>query len=281
MNKQGGYAMIAAVAGVAAFAFVAFQVLAVNRGDIASVRGEFESAQLRASADAGLAAAIYGLSLPDTSQRWSIDGRPRTFSFAASTLTIVVEDEHGKVPLNRLNEDEVRQLFSVAGATGDQLDQLVDSMQDWIDEDDDPRPHGAEAPDYLAQGIKPRNSDFESVGEVALIKGMDSALFAKLAPALTVFFGESGAFSVDTAQPLALAVMSDTKINAPDVIERQRELAGERPALDAAPAPPPNLIGRPLTVRVTVRDTEGGTFQRSSIVELTGTSSAYWVRFVE
>jgi general secretion pathway protein K len=275
--------MIAAVAGVAAFAFIAFETLAVHRGDIASVRGLLENAQLKASADAGLTAAIYGLSLSDTSQRWSIDGRPRTMRFADTMLTIVVEDEHGKVPVNRLNEDEVRQLFAAAGVKGDRLDQLVDSMQDWIDEDDDKRPHGAEAPDYAAEGIKPRNSDFQSIGEIALVKGMDSALFAKIAPAVTVFFGESGSFSMEDAQPLALAVMSDQPMGAADVLARQMELSGERPALDttATPPPPPNLIGRPLTVRVRARDSEGGTYQRSTIVELTGGKPPYWIRFVE
>jgi general secretion pathway protein K len=282
MNREGGYAMIAAVAGVAAFAFIAFETLAVYRGEIASVGGQLANAQMRASADAGLTAAIYGLSIPDTSQRWPIDGRARTMQFGDSALTIVVEDEHGKIPINRLNEDEIRQMFSVAGASGDRLDELVDTMQDWTDEDDDARPHGAEAPDYVAQGVKPRNSDFESVGELALVKGMDSELYAKIAPAITVFFGETGSFSVETAQPLALAVMSDSKLDAPDVIERQREMAGERPAFDSnAPPPPPNLVGRPLTVRVTVRDPQGGTFQRSTIIELTGTKSPYWTRFVE
>jgi general secretion pathway protein K len=279
MRKEGGYAMIAAISGVAAFAIIAFETLASHRGVVASVRGQLENAQLRASADAGFSAAIYGLSLPDPSQRWSIDGRSRTVRFGDSMLTIVVEDEHGKIPINRLNEDEIRKMFSVAGASGKRLDQLVDTMQDWTDEDDDPRPNGAEAPDYVAQGIKPRNSNFRSLGELALIKGMDDVLFARLEPAITVFFGESGSFSVDTAQPLALAVMSGNGIDSADVIERQRELAGEKPALDTAA--PPNLVGRPLTVRVTVRDSEGGTFQRSTIFELTGAAPAYWVRYVE
>lgn len=280
MRKDGGYAMLAAVAGAAAFAFIAFETLASYRGVIASARGQVENAQLRAAADAGLAAALYGLSLADEQKRWTIDGRVRTMQFADMALTIVVEDEHGKIPINRLNEDEIRQMFVVAGIKGPRLDQLVDSVQDWTDEDDDPRPHGAEAPDYAAEGIKPRNGDFETIGELALVKGMDSALYAKLAPALTVFFGETGAFSVEDAQPLALAVMSDTKISAPSVIERQRELAGERTALGGPT--PPNIAGRPLTIRVSVRNRTGGTYEHASIVEFTGSSAQpYWVRYFE
>ena len=280
MRRENGYAMIAAVTGMAAFAFVAFEVLAIHRGAIASIRGQLEAAQLEAAANAGLSAAVYGLSLQDTSQRWSIDSRPRTMRFGDTTLTIVVEDEHGKIPINRINEDQVRQMFRAAGVQGDRLKELVDTFQDWQDEDDDPRPHGAEAPDYVSLGIKPRNDDFATVGELALIKGMDLSLYNKLAPSLTVFFGESGAFSVEDAQPLALAVLSDTDENSPDVIERQREMAGEKPVFDTAPAV--NLIGRPLTIRVSARDSSGGLYQCSVIIELTGVKgNPYWVRFID
>lgn len=280
MKDERGYAMVAAVLGVAAFAFIAFEMLAVHRGAIASVGAQVENAQLRASADAGIAAAIYGLSLSDASQRWAIDGRSRSMRIGTTSLKIVVEDEHGKIPINRLNEDQVRKMFEVAGASGDRLDQLVDSFEDWQDEDDDPRPHGAEAPDYVSLGVKPRNSDLLTVDELALIKGMDKALFDKLAPALTVFYGETGAFSVQDSQPLALAVLSGAGANAPDIIERQRELAGQRPVFDTAP--PVSLTGRPLTIRVLARNDDGSAYLRSVIVEFTGNNrNPYWVRFVE
>ena len=71
-------------------------------------------------------------------------------------------------------------------------------------------------------------------------------------------------------------------MGAADVLQRQMEIAGERPALDTeTPPPPPNLTGRPLTVDVIAHDAEGGTFQRSTIVELTGGKPAYWIRYVE
>lgn len=282
MKKDEGYAMVAAVMGVAAFAFVAFEILAVHRGAIASVDGQVENAQLRAIADAGVAEAVFRLSLPDAKQRWTIDGRPRVSRFAGTDVKIVVEDEHGKIPINRLNDDQIRKMFEVAGASGPRLNTLVDSFQDWQDEDDDPRPHGAEAPDYAPLGIKPRNDDFQSIGELALIKGMDMPLFNRLAPALTVFFGETGAFSVENAQPLALALLSGESENSPDIIERQRELAGERPAIDTTAVAPIDLKGRPLTIKVAVRNHEGATYLRTEIVEFTGNAATpYWVRSVE
>lgn len=281
-HSDDGYAMVAAVAGVAAFAFIAFEIIAVNRGVIASVNGQVESAQLAAAADAGVSAAVWELAQPDPQQRWTIDGRTRTIRFGDTQLAITVEDEHGKIPINRLNEDQVRAMFAAAGAKGDSLDQLVDTFEDWQDEDDDKRPNGAEAPDYVQQNIKPRNGDLETVGELAMIKGMNADIYNRLAPSLTVFFGETGSFSVEDAQPLALAVLSGTDMNSPDVIERERELAGETPVMHDQQQQPPDLIGRPLTVRVLARDAEGAKFQRSVIIELTGIKTdPYWVRSVD
>ncbi len=280
-GRDEGYAMVAAVAGVAAFAFIAFEIIAVYRGVIASVNGQVENARLTAAADAGVAAALWGLGQPDPQQRWAIDGRTRTLRFGDTMLSIVVEDEHGKIPLNRLNDDQVRQMFAAAGVTGDRLDELVDTFQDWQDEDDDVRPHGAEAPQYAPQNIKPRNGDFETVGELAMVKGMDTALYNKLAPSLTVFFGETGSFSVEDAQPLALAVLSGTDMNSPDVINRERVLAGEKTAIQDQ-QPVVDLVGRPLTVRVLARDIEGARYQRSVIIEFTGIKTdPYWVRWVD
>ena len=276
-RADDGYAMIVAIVGIAAFSLIAYEILAANRGAITSVTAQVENAKLTAAADAGVAEAIHGVSLQDHAQRWAIDSRPTTIHFGDTTLTIVIEDERGKIPLNRLNEDQVRTMFAAAGVSGTRLDQLVDTFEDWQDDDDDPRPNGAEAPDYVSLGIKPRNGNYRTIDELSLIKGMDAALFAKLQPALTVFFGDNGGFSQNTAQPLALGVMLGTGENSPDVIERQRELQGERPTLDSDQDM--NIIGRPLTIKVAARDAMGGYVQRNVIVEFTGNKSdAFWIR---
>jgi hypothetical protein len=99
-------------------------------------------------------------------------------------------------------------------------------------------------------------------------------LFRRLAPAVTVFFGRSGGFSESTATPLALAVMGS---GAADVLIRERELAGDRPALEIAPDE--SLDGRALTIDATARDGRGGQAIRSVVIELTGNPDRpYWIR---
>ena len=279
-GRERGYAMIAAIIGVAAFGFIAFEFLAQDRGVLAEVRGEEEQAQLMAACNAGLNMAISNLATTDLTQRWGIDGRARVVQLGNTTLVITVEDERGKIPLNGIIQEEVRSLFAGAGVTSpQQLDQLSDSFEDWEDSDNSARVHGAEAPAYASMGYKPRNAGFRTLGELRMIKGMTDDLYARIAPATTVFFGESGGFSEQTAQPLALEVLGEVAANSPEVIERQRELAGEvAPKASIVKA---SLIGRTLTVRVEAH--RGQTYlKRTAIVELTGNSAdPYWLRYLD
>jgi general secretion pathway protein K len=279
-RNDEGYALIAALAAMVAFSLLAFEVLAATRGNIAQAGAEGERAKLEAAADAGLARAIAGLDAGDAASRWAIDGRTRTLSVDGIAVTVRIEDERGKLPVNLISEDQFRALLEDAGASGDRLAHAVDTFEDWIDDDDDRRTLGAEAGDYAGTGVAPRNGPVRTPDELMSVAGIDSALYRKIAPSLTVFFGESGGFSPTTADPLALAVISGGGMNSPQVLERQRELAGERPAIEIGEDKP--LTGRIVTVAVTADDGSNGRFTRRTFVELTGNDSEpFWIRWVQ
>jgi general secretion pathway protein K len=281
MRRSGehGYAMLAAILGIAAFSYVGFEVIAENRGIVSEVQAENERAKLSAACDAGFALAVSALASKNKKQQWPIDGVARTVTFDDVALSITVEDERGKVPLNGVNEDQIRQLFAAAGVSGPRLDTLVDSFEDWLDPDNDRRPNGAEARDYQSLGYKPRNGGFHAVAELRLIRGMDDALYARVAPAVTVFFGESGGFSESTSQLLALEALSELGPTSPEVTARQQELTGQKPS--SVIANPPFLIGRTLMVRVEAKR-RGADIKRSAILELTGNSAdPLWMRYLD
>jgi general secretion pathway protein K len=281
MNLRGdrGYAMLAAILGIAAFSYVGFEVIAEGRGIISEVQAENEQAKLTAACNAGLQLAIAGLGSKDKKQQWPIDGSRHKLTLDDVTLTVTVEDERGKAPLNGINEDQVRELFSAAGIKSPRLDTLVDSYEDWLDPDDDRRVNGAEARDYAGFGYKPRNGGFRSVSELHQLKGMDDTLYTQIAPAVTVFFGESGGFSEATSQVLALQALSEVGPTSPVVIERQQELAGQKQS--PVIANPPYLIGRTLTVKVEAQRA-GADVRRSAIVELTGNAAdPVWLRYLD
>jgi general secretion pathway protein K len=156
---------------------------------------------------------------------------------------------------------------------------LTDSFEDWQDVDNTPRPSGAEAPYYASFGYKPRNAGFHTVAELRMVKGMTDDIYNRIAPATTVFFGESGGFSEQTSQILALEVLGEEGPGSTEVQQRAAQLSGA--AAPMASLVKASYVARTLTVRVEARE-NGAYMKRSAIIELTGNASdPYWFRYLD
>lgn len=260
-NGNSGYALVAAVASLAVFAAIALAVQAATM--LATTDAAAEQAQLQASAaaDAGVVMALAGLLSQDVAGGWTIDGRTRTRRFGQARLAIRVEDEAGKVPLLALDAARATRLLEGAGLDGERLRVARDGLLDWIDEDEDKRPFGAEEPFYRAAGVRPPNGAVASVGELRLVRGLDPATVARIAPYVTV---TPGSFDPRFADPRALAVMGQ---GGPAAIDRAREAAGQRTAFALGQ---PDLTGRPLTIAVEATLPGGAAARRRATVSLTG-----------
>ncbi len=259
--RQAGYAVLAAMLAAACFALLAAQVVSTSRSAVQSANAEVVRAKLEAAADAGLAMALDGLSSEDPVARWDIDGRSRRENFEGADLTITVEDERGKVPINLITPAQARSLFEHLGAEPSELDGLVEAFLDARDPSRTVRTPSANA------AVAPPEQGFATISDLAQVPGVTPAMFAAMAPSVTVS-ADDAAFDSRTATPLALEVMGGAGTSPATVIERQRELAGERTALDITP--PINLVGRALTIRVRAEAGQDGRFDVASIVELTG-----------
>lgn len=278
--RDRGFAMIAVLVAVVALAGLAYDVLLQGRTSIVTAQAEVDRAKMEAAAEAGLAMAEAGL--VGGGPRPPLDGTPRTPTFDGIQLTVAVEDERGKVPVNVLSDIEARRFFEAAGVGGPQLDTLTDSFLDWRDDDEERRPHGAETADYARRGYRSRDGDITTIGELARINGMTPAIYARIAPYVTLFFGETGGFNEATASLFAIRVMTGEDERSPASIERAREIRGQRTRLGFDDKADMVLTGRRFTVRVTARDTRGGRLTRATIVEPTGDPRApIWVRAAE
>lgn len=267
-HGDDGYAMVAAIAALAVFGYIAFAMLAAERGHLADVAATRAQARLAAAADGALVLAAERLRTD-----WRIDSRVYRETIDGVAVTLRIEDERGKIRLNQLTDDQVRRMFEAADAPPMRVAALTDAFLDWRDGDDERRADGAERDDYARRGIMPRNGNLHSVGELAFIAGLDRRTFDRIAPAATVFFG-TGSFSPETAQPLAIAVMTEAGEDSPEAIERQRALAGQRTALEFTDRP--DLRGRPLTVRIRAEDGDGGRLEQATIIEYPAGASGPW-----
>ncbi len=264
---ERGYALIAAVAAIAVFGALALAIATATRISIAGGDGELARARADAAADAGLAIALQGLIEGDEDMLALVGGRRRRIDFAGARLTIRVTDERGKILLNHIEDDTVTQLLEQTGLSGDELAVARDSLLDWLDSDDLPRANGAETQYYARLGIAPRNGPLASIDELARIRGFTPRLIDQLRPYVTID-NDALPFDPGHAQPQALAVMSTAGGDWPEVIERQREMSGEQPALDAAQ--PKALLGRPLTIAIDADAPGGGHAHREVIAVITG-----------
>jgi general secretion pathway protein K len=261
-RRERGYAMIAAVAAVAVFGYLSLAAISGGRSAVIAAGAGLARARLTADADAGVALAVHDLGLVDPKRRWRLTDPPRQVEFQGAHLTISIADENGKIPLNFVQRSELRRLFELGGADPSKIDALVDAF---VDLRGDPRPGGAR----LAAGfprvdarIAAQRGPLSSVEELQLLPDMTPAVYARIAPAVTVH-AVTLAFDPRTASPLALDVMSPSASGA-----------GAGPTLSNEALA---LAGHTVSVRVDAMDGHGGGLRRTAVVEFTGSPARPYV----
>ena len=106
------------------------------------------------------------------------DGSTYKIDIAGQQLCFSIEDERGKLDINKASEDELVEFFvSFLGKT--QGRDIAESILDWRDNDDDQRPGGAEKDYYLSllPPYEPANSRFLLLEQLLLVKGVNPRLF--------------------------------------------------------------------------------------------------------
>ncbi len=118
-----------------------------------------------------------------------------------SGFDVVINYEGARIPINflvdsRLSES-VYNLFIYWGLSAEQASLAVDSLADWMDNDDDARPNGAESAYYQTLGIydMPRQLGFINVDEMLLVRGMN--VVDRLKPDWREYFSVYGSGVID------------------------------------------------------------------------------------
>jgi general secretion pathway protein K len=144
------------------------------------------------AARAGLEYAIHRVGMTDPQLQWQPDGRPYAWQYQGAQLEIRIVDENGKVDLNQADATLLSELLRVLGSDRAEAAQLAAAIIDWRDLDSLTQPvGGAEDADYAAAGraYGAKDADFESIAELEQVLGFTPALYARLAPHVTVHSG--------------------------------------------------------------------------------------------
>ena len=124
-----------------------------------------------------------------------------------------ITDESSRLDVNSLSPQELDRLLQLMGVAKEQRDIITDSIQDWIDTNDEHRANGAESDDYylkLPVPYRARNGKLQSIDELLQIRGVTPELFhgtddkPGLVDVLTV---HSARINVNTASKLVLSAM--------------------------------------------------------------------------
>jgi len=139
----------------------------------------------------------------------------KNYAIGDGQLSASIQDERGKLNLNDLavsggdqiqlkaRVTRVRRLFELLHLNPD----LVDALIDWMDEDDNPQPAGAESLYYQSQkpAYRAANAPLQSLGDLRLIKGFTPEVIKQLSPYVTVYPLEGGSpVNINTADPTVI-----------------------------------------------------------------------------
>ena len=149
---------------------------------------------------------------------WTPDLDPYEVKITDRDYLVSIRCENGKLNLNLASSEMLRKFFLRKGLSIIETQTLVESIRDWIDEDDYARLQGAESKYYqsLPAPYQCKNGLFENIEEVVLVRGMTPALFEAIRGEITVF-GTSARINVNFASGDVLSIIP----NMPRALARE------------------------------------------------------------
>lgn len=220
-----------------------------------------ENAKAEALADAGINWAMLGLLDTNPATSWHADGKLYRFALGDGIIEVRMIDESGKVDLNRAPAPILLGLLQATGITPDMASSLADAIYDFRDADNDPRPSGAEDPDYHAAGLHAgaKDAPFDDTEELMQVLGMAREVHDAISPYVTVHAGRSR-INLLTAPDFVLNAIPNLTPEQLEKIQADRAEGArlQRVRLDV------------VTVRAEARTSGGGAFVRQAVLKRSG-----------
>lgn len=187
-------------------------------------------------------------------------------------LTLTIEDEEGKFPVNSIvfangetNTDRYAAYSRLLDGQGFN-DELADTMADWIDINDEARPKGAEYNYYrkLSPPYAAKNAPLDSIDEMMAVKGYAPQVYRKLSPFVTVY--SDGMININSAPKEVLMALSNdiTAAMADKVIDYRGKNPFQNTA-DIRKVSGFETIGFSLQDKITVRSSVFRIFSRATV----------------
>lgn len=230
-TRQRGIALITVMLIVAVVATTAAYVSMAQTVWIRQAQNLNELTQAQAAMEGALAFALWGLDQDkdrnndNLTEAWSM---PLAAPLEGGAIAGVVTDAQGKFNLNNLGNSTANRIFTRLAQSQDlNPNELIDPIIDWLDNNANAQPNGAEDDYYLNSSghYRAANQLLQSVDELRLIKGfggVDNAALQKLRPLVTALPLPNAKININTAPPAVIAAMFNPPLA---IAEAQRILA--------------------------------------------------------
>ncbi|RMG72571.1 MAG: hypothetical protein D6710_04600 [Nitrospirae bacterium] len=248
-KNDRGYALIMTIWIMVFLIITALNFTLSNRFSIAMVRNFKEQSEGYYIAMAGYHTVLNYLKSDkdpavdfiDEKGRFHIDTEteplPEVIRVSGGEFRVKIIDEEGKININYVNELILREVFKNLGMEADRIDEMVDSLKDWIDFDDLHRLKGAEDDYYEEYGYTAKNGRIDVIGELALINGFGEDFLKRaddgntVLPAFTTF--GTGNININTASAQVLRLLGLNEIDIETIMRQRTETIGGYRAIPA------------------------------------------------
>lgn len=277
IRGERGFALVITLIVTALLVALVTEFISEVYVDTSSAHGYVDAQKAGLMAESGISGAIamLQLSLPKKSYTSLHDlwAKPIELPEEQGTLRITIEDESAKLSLNHIvgangtfidEADPTGSYYGTAMRLFRKLElpagDLCDAVADWIDENDTPKPGGAESQWYTARkpSFAAKNARFDSIEELALLKGFSSAVFEKIRPFVTVYADNSVAapLNINTAPRELLTALDEriTDTQAEQIINYRKNTPFKDKA-DLVRVPGMESIATGLQSRTTAKST--------------------------
>ena len=136
----------------------------------------------------------------------------------------LIASESGKIDINLVSEGTLKEVLRNGGLSQEDAGSVGDSILDWRDQDDMPRPGGAESAHYdsLPEPVKIRNGKLAAIDELLAIKGVTPDLYTRFLSRVFTVHGGSPLVDVNAAPREVLLALPGFTAQAADALITQR-----------------------------------------------------------
>jgi len=189
LATENGVILIALLWILTALTVIAFSFSRETFVEVAAARNAQSLEDSYFVARAGIASTVYQIILKQNTpsvKQVELQDTPDpielgviTGSLGGAEYRVDLQDESGKLPVNSISEEQLRNLIEACGIKKPDSDIIIDSILDWRDADSAHRINGAEDDYYesLNPPYKAKNGRIDSIEELLLVRGVNPEYF--------------------------------------------------------------------------------------------------------